>query len=94
MRSRSTARSGAPRPGLVDVAGTLEQRKPDGSFSVEVACTPDSTDFAAPVTTVAGAFMPGRATVTSRHRLGLRDERAATRGSLVGSEGTAVKLHP
>ena len=84
---------GCTSPGLVDVSGTLEQRNARGSFSVEVACTPDSTDFAAPVTTSVGAFMPGRATVTTITGWGCGGAGCA-RGSLLGSEGTAVKLHP
>jgi hypothetical protein len=84
---------GCTSPGLVDVSGTLEQRNARGSFSVEVACTPDSTDFAAPVTTSVGAFMPGRATVTTITGWGCGGAGCA-RGSLLGSEGVAVKLHP
>ena len=78
-------------PGLVDVSGTLEQRNARGSFSVEVACTPASTDFAAPVTTTAGAFMPGRATVTST---GWSCGATCASASLLGRTRTAVKLRP
>ena len=78
-------------PGLVDVTGTLEQRNARGTFSVEVACTPVSTDFAAPVTTTVGAFMPGRATVTTT---GWGCGATCASASRLGSAGTAVKLHP
>lgn len=77
--------------GLVNVAGTLVQRNAAGTFSVEVACTPDSTDFAAPVTTTAGAFMPGRATVSAT---GWDCGSGCASASLLGSAGTAIKLHP
>jgi len=77
--------------GLVTVAGTLEQRNARGTFSVEVACTPVSTDFAAPVTTTVGAFMPGRATVTTT---GWGCGPTCASAARLGSAGTAVKLHP
>jgi hypothetical protein len=84
---------GCTSPGLVNVAGTLEQRNARGSFSIEVACTPASTAFAAPVTTSVGAFMPGRATVTALTDWGCGGAVCAS-GSLLGSAGTTVKLHP
>lgn len=83
---------GCTSPGQVNVSGTLEQRSARGSFSVEVACTPDSTDFAAPVTTTAGVFMPGRATVTTTG-WGCGGAVCAA-ASRVGTATTAVKLHP
>jgi hypothetical protein len=78
--------------GLVDVSGTLEQRLAGGFFSAEVACSPDGQAFAAAVSTTAGAFMPGWATIHDVAGWGCG--RTGCGSASVGSAGTAVKLHP
>ena len=79
-------------PGLVDVSGTVEQRLAGGFFSAEVACSPDGQAFAAAVSTTAGAFMPGWATIYDVAGWGCG--RTGCESASLGSVGTTVKLHP
>ena len=79
-------------PGVVNVAGELQQRGALGSFSAEVACSPNRTTFTAAVSSSVGSFMPGRATV--------RDVTATGCGTLdcdvlsLGGGVATIKLSP
>ncbi len=79
-------------PGSVDIAGELQQRLASGLFSVQVACSPETSTFTATVSPSAGSFMPGKATVADVviSGCGATDCDSQT---LVGVV-TTVKLHP
>ncbi len=79
-------------PGSVDIAGGLQQRLASGLFSVQVACSPETSTFTATVSPSAGSFMPGKATVSDVVISGCGATDCDSR-SLVG-EVTTVKLHP
>ncbi|MEO8293704.1 MAG: hypothetical protein ABI635_11290 [Actinomycetota bacterium] len=79
-------------PGVVDLAGQLQQRGALGSLSAEVACSANRTTFTAAVSSSVGSFMPGRATV--------RDVAATGCGTLdcdvisLGGEVATIRLSP
>lgn len=79
-------------PGSVDIAGELQQRLARGSFSVQVACSPDTSTFTATVAPSAGSFMPGKATVGDVVTSGCGATDCDSE-SLVGLV-TTIRLHP
>ena len=79
-------------PGVVDIAGELQQRLRRGSFSVEVACSRDASTFTAAVSSSEGSFMPGRATIRDVLISGCGATDCDSR-SLEGAV-TTVHLHP
>lgn len=79
-------------PGVFDISGQLKQRLVQGSFSVQVACSPAASTFTTAVRASGGAFMPGRATIHDVWVWGCGATDCDSE-SLPG-EVTIVKLHP
>lgn len=78
--------------GSVDIAGALQQRGVNGSFSVTVACSQATSTFTATVAPSAGSFMPGNATVHDVVISGCGATDCDSR-TLVGAVAS-IKLHP
>jgi hypothetical protein len=79
-------------PGVVNIVGGLLQRRTDGTFSVEAACSPDVSTFTAQVDASVGSFMPGKATIHDVVITGCGTNGCAS-GTLEDAE-TTIKLHP
>jgi hypothetical protein len=79
-------------PGSVDIAGVLQQRLVGGVFSVEVACSQDTSTFTAPVSPLGGSFVPGPATILDVVISGCGATDCDSES--IPGEVTTLKLHP
>jgi hypothetical protein len=78
-------------PGVVDIAGELQQRNTLGSFAVEVGCSADPTSFTGVVSS-SDTFQPGKASIDDVTITG-----CGAGGCVSESETglvTTVKVHP
>jgi hypothetical protein len=78
-------------PGVVDIAGGLQQRNTHGSFAVEVGCSADAATFSGVVSSTDN-FQPGKASIDDVTITG-----CGAGGCVTESETglvTTVKVHP